>query len=119
MKKHLLFLLAVTAMCTACDNKARLEKEAQEQYEKEARKRADAAIEECLAMEKLVHKATGATSKIREERMSALFKLKRDYPEIKVWEELYYNIADGKTYDDYDQIIYDIKKMKGWTDIDY
>ena len=51
--------------------------------------------------------------------MSALFKLKRDYPEIKVWEELYYNIADGKTYDDYDQIIYDIKKMKGWTDIDY
>lgn len=119
MKKLLFISLAIfTITFTSCDNKAKLQKEAQESYEKEAKARAEAETKKYRKVEKLVYQAAGVTSTIQEERSLALIELMQMYPKLEQWENVQKSIWAKESYDDYRQIVYDIKKLEGWKDAD-
>lgn len=117
MKKVLIFIFGCALLC-ACNNQAKLEREAQEKYEKEAAERERLENERYEKVVRLVRMATGVTSTVREERKTALFRLMEKYPKLEAWEEVNKCIEDGKFYEGGDQLIYDIKKLEGWVDSD-
>ena len=116
--KKLLFisLTAFTMTFTSCDNKAKMQQEAQEKYEKEAKARAETETKKYHKIEKLVYKASGVTATVKEERSLALLELMEMYPDLEQWEDVQKSIWAQESYDDYRQIVYDIKKLEGWKD---
>ena len=117
MRKVIIFIFGCVLLC-ACNNRAKLEKAAQEKYEKEAAEREQLANEKYQRIVRLVHMAAGITSDIREERKIALQQILKLYPNLEALEEVNRCIEDGKFYEEYEQLIYDIKKEEGWVDAD-
>ena len=79
MKKVLIFIFGCALLC-ACNNQAKLEKEAEAKYEQEAKDRALAEQEEWNKIKTLALKAAGVTSSVREERKLAYVKLIQIFP---------------------------------------
>lgn len=117
MKKVLIFIFGCALLC-ACNNQAKLEKEAQEKIKREAAERERLENERYQKVVRLVRMASGVTSSVREERKIALLRLMESYPQLKAWEELDNCIESGKFYEGCDQLIYDIKQEEGWVDSD-
>lgn len=115
--KRILFLPLLLLLCT-CNNREKMEKEVLEKYEKESYTRALAEEKEWLYIKKLVDKATGLTTSSKEERKLALVKLYQKLPEINRWEDVSKSIEREEYYLQHDDLIFDIKKTKGWKCMD-
>ena len=117
MKKVLVFIFGCALLC-ACNNQAKLEKEAEAKYEQEAKARALAEQEEWNKIKTLALKAAGVTSSVREERKLAYVKLIQIFPKSERWSDIDKSIEKDEVYTDYDDFLWEIKKAKGWEEIE-
>ena len=117
MKKVLIFIFGCALLC-ACNNQAKLEKEAQEKIEKESKARALAELEEWHEIKNLALKATGIMSSVKEERKLAYVKLIQIFPNSERWDDIVSSIEANETYTEYNDFIWEIKKAKGWEEIE-
>ena len=116
MKKYLmLILLALLASCTSKEQRIR---EAEAQYEKEAKARALAELEEWREIKTLALKATGVTSSVKEERKLAYVKLIQKFPNSERWNDILSSIEKEEAYPKYEDFLWEIKKSKGWEEIE-
>lgn len=114
--KQLLYLVISMSLLCSCSNKARSEQEAKEKIEKEAAARAAEETRVWNEEESLLLKAMGVTSSVKEERKLAYVKMIQKFPSLKYWEEINNSIERGETFESYQEVIYEVKKIKGITD---
>jgi len=109
-----LFYLAISMfLLCSCNNKAKLEQEAKEKIEKEASDRAAEEAKVWNEEKSLLLKAMGVTSSVKEERKLAYVKMIQKFPNLKYWDDINNSIERGVTFESYQDVIYEVKKIKG------
>ena len=109
-----LFYLAISMfLLCSCNNKAKLEQEAKEKIEKEASARAAEEAKVWNEEKSLLLKAMGVTSSVKEERKLAYVKMIQKFPNLKYWDDINNSIERGVTFESYQEVIYEVKKIKG------
>jgi len=109
-----LFYLAISMfLLCSCNNKAKLEQEAKEKIEKEASARAAEETKVWNEEKSLLLKAMGVTSSVKEERKLAYVKMIQKFPNLKYWDDINNSIERGVTFESYQDVIYEVKKIKG------
>lgn len=116
--KQLLYLIISLSLLCSCNNRARFEKEAKEKIEKESAARAAEETREWNEEKSLLLKAMGVTSSVKEERKLAYVKMIQKFPSLKYWDEINNSIERGELFESYEEVIYEVKKIKGITETD-
>lgn len=116
--KRVIILLIGCFLMIACTNQEQIDREAKAKIEQDSKERYLSEQREWNEIKSLALKATGVTSSVKEERKLSYVKLIQKFPNSNRWDDISRSIELDKMYSEYDEFLWEIKKAKGWVEIE-